>query len=161
MNALRSIIGYLLILTSATVSCAPLPDAVEVPLRQLVETPQRFNGKRVSVAGYFDTTQAHACDLRATKKRPSDMRSLVNIELPRPDDPFVKSLTHDYTRVVYVRVVGVFQYRKVGPIKSKPVKGDPYVKAIITMQTGFGWMGLLDKQITDISILREVAAPKK
>lgn len=161
MNALSSVIAYLLISTTAAASSATLRNPVDIELRQLIATPDRFNGKRVSVTGYFDTTQAHGCDLRETKQRPIDMREVVNIELRRPDDPFVRRLTHDYTRVAYVHVVGVFQYRKVGPIESKPVSGDPHVKGIITMQTGFGWMGLLDKQITDISVLREVPAPKQ
>lgn len=159
MNALRSVFALLLMFTPA-IACPAVPSPAEVSVRQLLETPERFNGKRISVTGYFDTTEAHACDLRATKERPSDMRALVNLELSRPNDPAIKTLTRDYTRVVYVRVIGMFEYKKVGPINSKPVTGDPNVKAIITMQTGFGWMGLLDKQITNISVLTALPVPK-
>jgi hypothetical protein len=53
--------------------------------------------------------------------------------------------------VVHARIVGTFQYGYVGPIKETPVHGDPHVHKIATMQMGYGWEGLWDKQITKIS----------
>ncbi len=130
---------------------------IDTTLGQLITTPEKFEGRRIAVVGYLDTTEAHTCDLRATAERPDDIRRLVNVQLPQPDDPAIRRLTNGYTRVVRVRVVGVFQYKKVGPIRSTPVRGDAHVKAIVNMQLGFGWMGLYDKQISNITEL--TAAP--
>jgi hypothetical protein len=46
-----------LTLTSAAAIAKPL----DVIVDQLVAAPERFNGKRVSVSGYFDTTAHHGC----------------------------------------------------------------------------------------------------
>jgi len=138
------------VMTANGASTQPLNPTVE----ELIASPEKFEGRRVAVAGYLDTTEPHACDLRATAKRPDDIRKLVNVKLPQPNDPAVKRLTNGYTRVVRVRVVGIFHYKKVGPVKSRPVSGDPHVKEIVNMQVGFGWMGLYDKELSEITELR-------
>jgi hypothetical protein len=130
---------------------------IEVSIQQLVATPLRFNGKRVAVTGYFDTVETHACDLRATKKRPDDNRQLINIVIPRGSESTLQRLTQNFTRVVRARIIGTFQYTYVGPIKETSVYGDPHVQKIVTMQTGFGWGGLYDKQIANISGFRVFA----
>ena len=127
---------------------------IDVSIQQLVATPQRFNGKRVSVIGYFDTNEIHACDLRGTKTRPNDNTHLINIEIPSGSEAALKRITHNFTKLVRAHVVGTFQYTYVGPIKETPVHGDPHVQKIVTMQTGYGWEGLWDKQITKISDFR-------
>jgi hypothetical protein len=105
----------------------------------------------VSVTGYLDTTEHHACDLRATKQRPNDNRRVINIEIPRGSESALSRLTHDFTKLVRAHIVGTFQYTYVGPIKETPVYGDRHVQKIVTVQTGYGWEGLWDKQITRIS----------
>jgi hypothetical protein len=55
---------------------------------------------------------------------------------------------------VRAHIVGRFQYRYVGPINETPVYDDVHVPKIVTIQTGFGWEGLWDKQITKISDFR-------
>jgi hypothetical protein len=145
--------AWLVAASSAVADSKP----IDVSVQQLVAAPQQFNGKRVSVSGYFDTTETHACDLRATKKRPNDNRQLINIEIPPGSEDMLKRLTHDFTKVVRARIIGTFQYRYVGPFKETPVHGDPLVQKIVTMQTGFGWEGLCDKQITKISDFRVFA----
>jgi hypothetical protein len=120
-------------------SCLADSKPIDVSVQQLVATPQQYNGKRVSVSGYFDTVETHECDLRATKKRPDDNRRFINIEIPPGSEGALKRLTHDFTKLVRARIVGTFQYRYVGPLKETPVYGDPHVRKIVTMQTGFGW----------------------
>jgi hypothetical protein len=139
----------MLLLAESSVVASSIP--IEVLIQQLVATPQQFNGKQVSVTGYFDVTETHACDLRATKTRPNDNRPLINIEIPRGSELALKRLTQNFTKLIRAHIVGTFQYRYVGPIKESPVHGDPYVQKIVTMQTGYGWEGLWDKQITNIS----------
>jgi hypothetical protein len=129
----------------------------DVTIQELVATPQRFNGKRMSVIGYFDTTEVHACDLRATKTRPNDNTHLINIEIPSGSEAALKRMTHNFTKIVRAHVVGTFQWRYLGPIKETPVHGDAHVQKIVTMQTGYGWEGLWDKQITKISDFRVFA----
>jgi len=141
------LLSLLIALTSAAATSKPL----DVTVDQLVAAPTRFNGKRVSVIGYFDTTVHHGCDLRAQRKPSDDPRQRINIVVPETAVPAIRRLTHDFTRVVRAHIVGTFQYRYVGPIKETPVYGDPHVQKIVTMQIGFGWEGLWDKQITKIS----------
>jgi hypothetical protein len=145
--------AWILAASSAVADSKP----IDVSVQQLVAAPQQFNGKRVSVSGYFDTTETHACDLRATKKRPDDNRQLINIEVPPGTDDTLRRLTHNFTKVVRARIVGTFQYKYVGPIKETPVHGDRHVQKIVTMQVGYGWEGLWDKQITRISDFRVFA----
>jgi hypothetical protein len=139
-----------LLLTSVVATAKPL----DVTIDQLVAAPERFNGKQVSVTGYFDTTVHHGCDLRARRKRSDDPRQRINIVVPESAVPKVRRLTHDFTRIVRAYIVGTFQYRYVGPIKETAVHGDPNVPKIVTIQTGFGWEGLWDKQIAKISDFR-------
>jgi len=144
------LVSLLLALTSAVATSEPL----DVSVDQLVAAPKQFNGKRVSVTGYFDTTVHHGCDLRARRKRSDDPRRRINIVVPEDAVPLVRRLTHNFTRVVPAHIVGTFEYRYVGPIKETPVYGDTHVQKIVTIQTGFGWEGLWDKQITKISDFR-------
>jgi hypothetical protein len=152
-------VKFSLLLTFSAVASSVLAISkpVEVTVDQLVSSPKQFNGKDISVTGYFDTTVHHGCDLRAQKRRPDDGRQYINIVVPEQSLPEVKRLTHNFTRVVRARVVGTFQYRYVGFVgKERPVSGDPNVK-IRQFQSGFGWMGNWDKQITNITELRVIA----
>jgi hypothetical protein len=144
------LVSLLLALTSAAATSKPLDVTVDL----LVAAPKQFNGKRVSVTGYFDTTVHHGCDLRARRKRSDDPRRRINIVVPEDAVPVVRRLTHNFTRVVRAPIVGTFEYRYVGPIKKTPVYGDAHVQKIVTIQTGFGWEGLWDKQIAKISDFR-------
>ena len=51
--------GALLIFYTVAFSALAASESVEVTVDQLVRTPKQFNGKRVSVTGYFDTTVHH------------------------------------------------------------------------------------------------------
>ena len=147
------LLTFFIVVSSAFAISKP----VEVTIDQLVSTPNQFNRKTVSVTGYFDTTVHHGCDLRAHKRRPDDGRQFINIVVPEQSLPEVKRATHNFTRVVRAHFVGTFQYRYVGFVgKERPVPGDPTVK-IRHFQSGFGWMGSWDKQITNISEFRVIA----
>ena len=93
-------------------------EPIDVSIQQLVATPQQYNGKRVSVSGYFDTTETHACDLRATKRRPTDSAGLININIPPGSEAALQRLTHNFTRLVRARIVGTFHYRYLGSNKK-------------------------------------------
>jgi len=152
-------VRFTLLLTAFVVvsSGLAISKPVEVAVNQLVSAPNQFNGKTVSVTGYFDTTVHHGCDLRSHKRRPYDGRQFINIVVPEQSLLEVKRVTHNFTRVVRAHFVGTFQYRYVGFVgKERPVPGDPTVK-IRHFQSGFGWMGIWDKQITNITQFRVIA----
>jgi hypothetical protein len=90
------------------------------------------------------------------QEAPIDNVGLINIDIPPGSEAALQRLTHNFTKLVRARIVGTFQYRYVGPIKETAVYGDPHVQKIVTMQTGFGWEGLWDEQITKISDFRVV-----
>jgi hypothetical protein len=96
MPKLSVLLMFYAVAFSATVASTP----VEVTVDQLVRTPKQFNGKRVSVTGYFDTTVHHGCDLRAQKRRPDEGRQYINIVVPERSVPEVKRLTRNFTRLV-------------------------------------------------------------
>src|SRR5260370_16856156 len=85
------------------------PKPIDVSVQQLVVTPQQFNGKRISVTGYFDTTETHACDLRATKTRPNDNTHLINIEIPPRSEATLQRLTHNFTKLFPPPTSATFQ----------------------------------------------------
>ena len=143
-------VSLLLALTSAAATSKP----TDVTVDQLVAAPKGFNGKRISVTGYFDTTVHHGCDLRARRERSDDPRRRINIVVPEDAVPMVRRLTDNFTRIVRAHIVGTFDDPYVGPLKETPVDADAHVKNLVTIQTGFGWEGLWDKQITKISDFR-------
>jgi hypothetical protein len=150
----------LLALFATACSAVAASKPLEVTVDQLVAAPKQFNGKRVSVIGYFDLTVHHGCDLRARKPRPDDNRQAINIVVPDGSVPALKRFTRNFSRVVRAHIIGRFQYRYVGPVGEKPIKyhrplGPGEVeRKIVIMQLGFGWMGLWDKQITEITEFR-------
>jgi hypothetical protein len=158
----RPLLAFFVMASSAAAASTPL----EVTVDQLVAIPKQFNGKRVSVTGYFDLTVHHGCDLRARKTRPDDNRQTINVVVPDASVPALQRLTHNFTRLVRAHIVGTFQYRYVGPVGEKPIKYDRPLapgeveRKIVIMQVGFGWMGLWDKQITDITEFRVLASPR-
>ena len=116
----------------------------EVPFRELVNHPRKYNGKRVSVRAYVVTSCVHCGEFWASVKAARDSRvhdsvvsQCIAIGGYRRGYLLPKWFAHrldsqDYDG--YVRVVGRFEYG------DKPMQG-------------FGWPRLDDKQITDITEL--------
>ncbi len=138
---------YISLLIEGAASASP----IAVSLKELIVKPSQFNGRVVSVTGYLDTTQAHTCDLRVEKTRPDDMRALVNLQLPKASYAKINSLTHGHRQLVLIRVTGVFEYKDLSVPEKTATPNQSGGRAITRVPTGFGWMGLNDKQITRVS----------
>ena len=154
MNAKPTKLLLLVLLaTAAAVTAGRLPLAVS--FEDLVNHPERYNGKRVSVRAYLVTSCAHCQDLWASVQAARDSRvHASSVEkwilmgdfiresaVPKGFLDSVKSQTYDG----YVRVTGTFRYVYVSPETGSP--------------KGFGWDRLGDKEITDITHLQSLGPP--
>ena len=147
------IVAVLCIYAFGATAAATRP--VEVQFNELVNHPQKYNGKRISVRAYVVTSCTHCGEFWASVESARDSRvhdktvlQCIAIGgyrrgyvLPKW---FAKKLdSQDYDG--YVRVTGRFEYthktRDLTPLK------------------GFGWYRLDDKQITDITQLRPLGPP--
>ena len=118
-------------LLASSVSAAAKP--IDVTVAQLVQTPQRFHGKRVSVTGYYDAESwLKFGDLRASPKNEPHPGNTIYIDL---NDQQVYAMRRQHFLVGWVHVVGRFEYSR--PVPSHPVKtSDPKVDA------RYVWVGL-------------------
>lgn len=149
--------------------------SAEVPFSELVKHPGKYNGKRVSVRAYVVTSCTHCGEFWENVKAARDSRVHDNpvlqcvaiggyrsgYLLPKW---FARRLdSQDYDG--YIHVVGRFEYRpftqRVRPrTKSKePLPPGEVEHNILRTTVGFGWMGLFDKQITDITELTPLGPP--
>jgi hypothetical protein len=123
---------------------------MSVSVAQLVERPDRYSNKVVSVVGYYGL-DVHSTFLTADARtaRTSTMGSSY-IFLDFRGSPIPRS---SLTRVApgYVRVTGTFQYRKMKVTRGKEVD---YIVP------GFGWMNSFERQITKISTFEKVPSPE-
>jgi hypothetical protein len=161
----------------AFVVCASVYAAppAEVPFSELVKHPRKYNGKRVSVRAYVVTSCTHCGEFWESVKAARDSRvhdspvlQCVAIGGYRRGYLLPKWFAHrldsqDYDG--YVHVVGRFEYRPLTqrvlprPKSKAPVPPGEVERDIIQTTVGFGWMGLDDKQITDITELTPVGPP--
>src|SRR5262245_15712702 len=161
----RAYVAALLIAPLAQAASPP----ISVPFRELIEHPARYNGKRVSLRAYVVTSCTHCGEFWQSVKAARDSRVHASpvqnwiviggyrrgYLLPKW---FARRLERqDYDG--YVRVVGKFEHRPltqrvIPQPKSKfPLPTREAERDIIETTLGFGWMGMADKQITDITEL--------
>jgi hypothetical protein len=143
----RIVLIAALIAPAALGSSAPL----EVTFDQLASQPKRYSGKRVAVVAYYNIDSAeHSTYLARIPKAEFKGLPQIFVDLPK----WVSDAQARATKNRRIKIVGRFEYRYVGPIKETPVRGKPsdeIQRKIVTMQTGFGWMGIYDMQITRIT----------
>jgi hypothetical protein len=168
----RAHIAALLI---APLAQAALPPPISVSFRELIQHPAKYNRKRVSVRAYVVTSCTHCGEFwesvkaaRDSRVHDSPVQDWIAIGgyrqgylLPKW---FARRLdSQDYDG--YVRVVGRFEYRQLTqrvirqPKSKVPVPLGEVEHDIIRTTLGFGWMGLNDKQITDITELTSLGPP--
>jgi hypothetical protein len=167
----RAHIAALLIVPLAQAASPP----ISVSFRELVEHPAKYSGKRVSVRAYVVTSCTHCGEFwesvkaaRDSRVHDSPVQNWIAIGgyrrgylLPKW---FARRLdSQDYDG--YVRVVGRFEYRQLTqrvirqPKSNVPLPPSQVQHDIIRTTLGFGWMGLNDKQITDITELTPLGPP--
>ena len=128
---------------------------IDVSFRQLVLNPGKFDGKRISVHGYFDGTDTAA--LRASATTGPQTRDIL-LDLR---SELARKLTARRFLKGYVDVTGTFQSYKPAPLNPKPIPGNSkYVT--VTGNVGFGYAGFRYQiiNITQFSPCRVPSASK-
>jgi hypothetical protein len=151
------------VLVTAMAGADAREGAIKVRFDQLVRRPEKYSGKRVDTIAYVVTSCTHCGEFfasveaaRESRRRPfrfqywaaigklssaSLMEKWPRDRLSRPGIP----------NDGFVRVVGTFRYNKPQKDWEEPVPGDPNVRIRHVHISGFGWMGMDDKTITDIT----------
>lgn len=121
---------------------------VTVPIRELITSPEKYSGKKISTRGYY-TSDGHSAVLctDAAAARGTAGRSRIFLDLEHSSVP-QQSLAP--VRHGYVNVTGTFQYRK---FATKIGKHGERV-----MIVGFGWMNTYEKQITSVTSFSSTSA---
>ena len=117
-----------------------------VSFDELAKHPQRYNNKLVSTVAFLQIDDEHK--IASLRPRPhSDMSGLPDIFLDWPRSiPEKKAYAAAEHRV---KITGTFQYRE---LKTRVIDpGGPSRRGIEEHTLGFGWMGIFDKQLTNIS----------
>jgi hypothetical protein len=127
---------------------------VDVSLNQLINHPDRYNGKRVSVRAYLVTSCTHCRELwasvqaaRESRVRDSSVQNWISFGDLARSIMLSKVLSDGLKRQDYdgyVRVTGKFRYKRL---------------TAQTLLTGFGWGHLNDKQITEVTQLQPLGPP--
>jgi hypothetical protein len=166
-------LALLVILTCSATAADTRP--IEVPFDALVKHPQKFNRKRVAFRAYVVTSCTHCGEFwesvkaaRDSRVHDSTVQNWIAIGGYRQGYLLPKWFAHrldsqDYDG--YVRVVGRFEYRQLTrrvipqPKSKVPLPSGEVEHDIIQTTLGFGWMGLNDKQIRDITELTPLGSP--
>ena len=140
-----STIAFPLVLIASVVFAAP--DSPDVPIMALMKRPQRFNNKRVTFAGYYNSGDGHGASI-FSEQADASPRIFLNF---RNASVLVKPL-EKISSGAYVRVTGTFHYREMKFTRGK--EGN-------TIVPGFGWMNDYDKEVANISEFTRVPAPSR
>jgi hypothetical protein len=164
----------------AALLIAPLTQGASRPIsisfHQLIENPAKYNGKRVSVRAYA-VTSCTECNVfyasregarhasvhgTITKQGISIGRMAKGYALPKSFAMrLFKVPPHTEGYDGYVHVVGTFRYKDLTPAPTpkpkkvtKPTTPRTEMDAeriVVEQKNGFGWWGLYDKTITDMT----------
>jgi hypothetical protein len=164
----------------AALLIVPLAQAASPPIsvsfRDLVEHPAKYNGKRVSVRAYIVTSCTHCGEFWESVKAARDSRvhdspvqnwiAIGRLVEPSLMDSWPRSrLASVHPKIPndgFVLVTGRFEYRPLTqrvlpqPKSKAPSQPAEMEHQIIETTVGFGWMGIDDKQITDITDYRPI-----
>jgi hypothetical protein len=135
LSARISIVAMLVIGYSAAAAAKP----IEVTVAQLVKTPERFHGKRISVVGYFDAvSEPKFGDLRGSPKNEPHPGNTIYIDL---NEQQVYTVRRQHLLKGWVHVVGRFEYSR--PVASRLEKtSDPKVdveRVWVGLGHGYGY----------------------
>jgi hypothetical protein len=122
-----------------------------IPFEQLIKTPKRFNHKRISVVGYFEATETHSPQIRASRTKQHQPGDSVFVELAPQQ---LKDLLAKGSRSGYFQITGEFEYKNLKTKKIPVQDTDEFDRTIVIGPTGFGWMGVYDKKIAKITEIK-------
>jgi hypothetical protein len=160
----RAQIAALLIVPFVQAASPP----ISVSFRQLIEHPAKYNGKRVSVRAYIVTSCTHCGEFWESVKAARDSRvhdspiqnwiAIGRLATPSLMDAWSRSrLGRAKPKVPndgFVIVTGTFRWKDLTPSKPRHTS-DPRIDPV-SMPVGFGWMGIDDKTITEITEYRPI-----
>jgi hypothetical protein len=134
---------------AALVAVLPISSAIAatpVSFDELTKHPQHYNGRIVEVTAWLQVDTADT--IASLRPRPhvemSDLPEIF-VDCPRwlSDARIYASADHR------VRITGRFEYRKLTRKLISPARGN--TPGIEELTRGFGWMGIFDKQLTNVS----------
>ena len=140
-----STIAFPLVLIASVVFA--VPDSLNVPITSLMKHPQRFNNKRVTFAGYYNSGDGHGTSIFSEQ---SDVSPRIFLNFRNASVP-LKPL-EKIPSGAYMRVTGTFHYREMKFTRGKDVN---------TIVPGFGWMNDYDKEFANISEFTRVPTPRR
>jgi len=167
----------------ASSSAATEQQPLNVSFTELVKHPRTYDGRRVSVRAYALTSLYECNEFWASREAarrghrsgdPHDRRTIGRVKrghaLPRWFAMrLFKVPPHTEGYDGYVHVVGTFRYIDLTPAPApKPKKNLSEVprapngeveREIVTMKVGFGWWGVYDMTITDMTECTPIGPP--
>jgi len=156
-SSVRRFAALAYVLVAAQATCA---QPRNVTVKELVQEPNKFSGKEISVTGYFDQRQTHSAficsDARTARSLDiHDLNARIFLDFKH------EQLTNPRIKLVdrgYAHVVGRFEYKNIerkiwGGDKTNPNR------VIVRATVGFGWGGVYSMQITDIKQFGPVRRP--
>ena len=107
----------------------------------------------ISITGYYDTGGHTTFIAESVKAAAANQERNPRIFVDLPKKTADKDIRHALHH--FVRIVGVFQYRELTKKEIPiPPDRDPTARGFVERTMGFGWMGIYDKQITDVREFR-------
>jgi len=151
---------------------------IEVPFSDIVKHPRKYNGKRVSMRAYVVTSCTHCGEFwesveaaRRLRARNSARQQWIAIGDFAPGFSLAKSFSAKLRHQQYdgyVQVTGLFQYwptkpfrERVHPYPKPTPKTDSPDQSYVVVEGSihYGWGGIDDMQITNITELRPLGPP--
>lgn len=136
------------VVASACAESKPLAVTVE----QLLATPERFEGKRIAVSGFFECAFEAGCELRRSRKREDRIHTIL-LDLTQQQHLALGKKTHVRGRLF---VVGRFEYSRPHPdiVKGKSEdKASGLKREIVEVWHGFYFHSC---QITAITQMKRI-----
>jgi len=132
---------------------------IVVSAAQLLANPRSFNGKRVCVVGYLRPPDPHTSlfypnEDKARKIHDAHDGIVVFAALSRGSHNQVQNVDHGY-----VKVVGKFRHIHLWRKEVPNPKGG-LERTLVTANVGYGWGGLHENTIEEITELTPVPRPK-
>jgi hypothetical protein len=161
------LVVVLLVVISTAEAAGPPP--LQVSFRDLVTHPRKYNGKRISLRAYVVTSCVHCGEfwesVRAARRfgdRSSKTEQWIAIGKLAPGLTLPKRFAQelDHQRYDgYVHVTGIFQYWPTKPLRERIRPSPDKGRVVVEGSIHFGWGGIDDMQITDITELRPLGPP--
>jgi hypothetical protein len=145
----------MLLLLFFSIACTAKRHAGDVDVAELFGRPDYFNGRRVSVIGYYVSGMEES----GLYTSPTPQASPGACHLAKNDDVFGCDIWVDpgWRRVSrltnrYVRVVGVFHYRPEATRRNEKRPDGREFESVIT--EGYGHFGLYPAELSDVTSFR-------